>query len=206
MATIIEKKVLQALEDIYASNSNVITAIQSISVNTNNDDVLAKLQLILTATGVSNTSLSTLLTSAGTTNTGITSLLTSVATTNTSIATSNASLTSLLTAVNSKTPIQKASVARLSEILTAAIPALTPVRLFPVNTNRVGFTIYNNSTNSLYVGPNNSPAGGRLFFQLATNAGPTAAAQCFGPTVWTGEVWVLRNSGTGGVVGYEFEP
>lgn len=188
MATIVEKKVLAALEDIYASNSNVITAIHSISVDVNNDDVVAKLQSILTATTTSNASLSSIFTAAGT---------------------SNSSLASILTSVNSnlKSAIQKASVARLSEILTAAIPALTPVRLFTANANRVGFCIYNNSAaNSLYFGPTNSPAGARVFGQLAANTGPTALQIFLGPTVWTGEIWVYRNSGTGGVVGYELEP
>lgn len=112
----------------------------------------------------------------------------------------------IIASVNAKSPIQKASIATLREILTAAIPANTPVKLMDANPNRVAFCVYNNSTNSLYGGPTNSPAGGRVLFQLASNAGPTALQWFLGPTVWTGEVWVLRNAGTGGVVGYELVP
>lgn len=129
----------------------------------------------------------------GTTNTDLTALITANST----------ALTALTTAVNNISPIKKAGTATLSEILTGSIPAGTPVKLFSANANRLGFFIYNNSTNSLYFGPNNSPAGGRVFGQLATNAGPTALQAFLGPTIWTGEIWVLRNAGTGGVVGYE---
>jgi hypothetical protein len=178
VATIIERKVLEALEGIHTSSYDLITAIESLNVNVDNTDVLAKLQSILTANLASNVSIAAL----------------------------TAAVNAVTAAVNATKPILKASVARLSEILTAAIPANTPVRLFAANSNRIGFFVYNNSTNSLYGGPTNSPAGGRVLFQLASNAGPTALATFLGSAVWTGEVWVLRNAGTGGVVGYELEP
>lgn len=116
-----------------------------------------------------------------------------------------AKLNSLIAAVNAKTPILKSSVSKMSEILTADIPANVPKRLFAANPNRIGYFVYNNSTNSLYGGPTNSPAGGRIFFQLASNAGPTALISFLGPVVWTGEIWVIRNGGAGGVVGLELE-
>lgn len=174
MSSQMARKQLQAMQDVFSavggSGASIVEAIDSLEVQTDNADLLLKLQELLVSQGAMNVALA-----------------------------------SLLAAVQAKSPILKASVATKSEILSAAIPANTPVRLFAANPNRIGFTVYNNSTNSLYGGPVNSPAGSKVFFQLATNAGPTALVSFMGPTVWTGELWVIRNSGTGGVVGYELE-
>lgn len=150
-----------------------------------------------------NTSLSTLATLVGITNADLAALILANHADLTAIVNS---LTALTAAVNNISPIKKSGTAVLKEILSVDIPANTPKKLMDANPNRLGFCVYNNSTNSLYVGPANSPAGGRLFAQPATNAGPTALQTFFGPMIWTGEVWVIRNSGTGGVVGYEFLP
>lgn len=168
MSTIAEKNQLLALHEIASAVTPLQSAIDSISVNVDNSDVVHAIQ-------------------------------------NFSYAALMAKLDSLIAAVNAKSPIIKASVARVSEIISTDLTAGKALRLFPVNLNRVGFFIYNNSTNSLYFGPTNSPAGSKVFGQLATNAGPTALQAFLGPVVWTGEIWVVRNSGTGGVVGYELE-
>lgn len=180
--------------------NQIISAVEAIHVTSNNSDVVAALASLRP----NNSDVVAALASLRPNNADVVTALQ-----NLTYTTILAKLDSVIAAINAKSPILKASTARLSEILTAAIPANTPVKLFSVNANRVGYTVYNNSTNSLYVGPNNSPAGGRLFFQLGTNAGTAPSlpvVQCFGPNVWTGELWVVRNSGTGGVVGYEFEP
>ncbi len=186
MATLAEKKQIETLQTISSMIDSLSAYIETLNISVDNSDVVTALANLTphntdVVQAIQNFSYAALMTK----------------------------LADLLAAINAKSPILKASVARLSEILTANIPANTPVRLFTANANRIGFTVYNNSTNSLYGGPNNSPAGGKLLFQLGTNAGTAASLptfQCFGPTVWTGEIWVVRNAGTGGVVGYELEP
>lgn len=83
--------------------------------------------------------------------------------------------------------------------------AAQTVLLLAANDKRKAFTIYNNSTNTLYVGVDSDVSGGSQIAQLGTNAGVDSYIGFWGPAVWTGAIYVRRNSGSGAVVAYEFE-
>lgn len=74
------------------------------------------------------------------------------------------------------------------------------VQICPDNQYRKGFFIFNNSSNTVYLSFEN----------------PCVAAQCIrtigsfthwecGPTVWTGKIYAIRNSGSGIVSFWELE-
>lgn len=217
MSTIADRNALKALYDIVDATVPLRTAIEGIVVNTDNSDVVAALENLSpdnsdVVSAIQNFSYSALMTKLDAVLTSLQNLTphnTDVVTAiqNFSYAALMTKIDTAIAAINAKSPILKASVARISEILSVDLPLNTPKKLFSVNTNRIGFCIYNNApSNSLYFGPTNSPAGARVFGQLGTNAGPTALQFFAGPTVWTGEIWVLRNAGAGSCVGYELEP
>jgi hypothetical protein len=106
---------------------------------------------------------------------------------------------------NSSSPIYAAPVSRKSTIASASIPAATSVKLFDANPNRKGFTVYNNSTNSLYVCIENPAVAANLIDFCGSNAGQTSVVKWLGTSVPTAAVYVIRNAGTGGVTGWEFE-
>lgn len=215
MATIIEKKLLEALYDVKES-------IQNITIQTDNTDVVSAItninfdssEIVNAIEGMKNgkTNLDIVQTVQNKTHTDIVTAIQNKTHADVvsaiqaqTFAAITAKLDTLIAAINAKLAILKSSSVTFREIVSASIPAGTPVKLMDANPNRVGFVITNNSTNSLYVGPTNPPSGAKQFFQLASNAGPTCMVQCFGPLIWTGELWCLRNSGTGGVTGYEFQ-
>jgi hypothetical protein len=136
--------------------------------------------------------------------TAITASNTKLDSCNTKLDSSNTKLDSLISAINSKNPILPVSTATKFTIASASIPLGTSVNLFPANANRKGFTIYNNSTNSLYVCIENPATAANLIDFCASNAGPTAVVKWFGPAVPTQAIYVIRNAGTGGVTGWEF--
>jgi hypothetical protein len=71
--------------------------------------------------------------------------------------------------------------------------ALLSVPVLAANANRVGFVIYNNSANSVYIclGPTASGVGCHKI--LAT----FASWECYGPVCYTGAMSAIRNAGTG---------
>lgn len=93
--------------------------------------------------------------------------------------------------------------------MTAASPILVAVpvgapgaRILEANPNRAGFSIYNNSSNTIYIQFKGPMVGGSNVHQIA------AYTSWYGPfngTVWQGEIWAMRNSGSGNAVIYEFE-
>lgn len=99
----------------------------------------------------------------------------------------------------------QSSVTKKTVTLAAQIPAASTVMICPANPARRGLTVYNNSTNSLYVGVESDVSGGNQIGQCASNAGPTAHFYMMGPVVYTGALYGRRNTGSGSVVVTEFE-
>ncbi len=107
----------------------------------------------------------------------------------------------------SSVPIYPTKTATKFVIASASIQATQTVLLVPANPNRKGFTVYNNSTNSLYVLaeiPAVGVGGSNLIDFCASNAGPTSVVKWLGPTVYTGAIYGLRNAGSGSVTCWEF--
>lgn len=82
-----------------------------------------------------------------------------------------------------------------TNVTTTAV-LLVAVRVCAANPDRKGFYLWNNSSNSCYIN----------FGSTVASAAPVAIVPSFqahvhlGPTVWTGEIWAIRNSGSGNVV------
>lgn len=112
-----------------------------------------------------------------------------------------AALIAAMSSINPN-PLKKLTIANKFSVNPAAGVEL---KVFSANPNAAGRSIYNNSTNSMYGGPGAGVSGGNQHFQLGSNAGVDAYKDWFGPSMWTGDVYVRRNSGTGVIVGFEFE-
>jgi hypothetical protein len=89
-------------------------------------------------------------------------------------------------------------------LASAVVIAATSVLIIPANPNRKGFTIYNNSTNSLYICIQNPAVAANLIDFCGSNAGPTSVVKWLGPGVYTGAIYGIRNAGVGGICGWEF--
>lgn len=107
----------------------------------------------------------------------------------------------VVNAINSQNPIYSFKTATK---FTANPAANTSADLIPANPLRRGMTIYNNSTNSLYVCIEKPAVAANLIGFCATNAGPTSLISFFGPGIYTGLITCIRNAGTGGVTAWEF--
>lgn len=83
---------------------------------------------------------------------------------------------------------------------TTASITNSSVLIAPANPNRRGFTIWNNSANSIYITFGPTSASASPTFILATFA--TLSFQP--PNCWTGEISGIRNTGSGTVTIYEF--
>jgi hypothetical protein len=142
--------------------------------------------------------------SSATVNVDLSPLLIAITASNTKLDSSNTKLDSLISSINSKNPILSVPTATKFTIASAIIPLATSVLLFPANANRKGFTIYNNSTNSLYVCIENPANASNLIDFCGSNAGPTSVVKWFGTSVPTQAIYVIRNAGVGGVTGWEF--
>lgn len=77
--------------------------------------------------------------------------------------------------------------------------------LCPANSKRKAMIIYNNSTNSLYICIEDPANAINLMDFAGSNAGPTSVVKWWGPTVYTGAIYCIRNAGTGAVTIWEFE-
>lgn len=88
--------------------------------------------------------------------------------------------------------------------LTASATITTvAVKIIGVNANRKGLSFYNNSANSVYLKLGAAGnAGTDMSFILATFAHLSINA-LFPGLNWTGEVWGIRNAGTGAVIATE---
>lgn len=90
-------------------------------------------------------------------------------------------------------------------VLVTASATITTVavKIIGANPNRKGLSLYNNSSNSVYLRLGGAGNGGtNMSFILAT-FNQISISQLFPGIVWTGEVWGIRNSGTGVVVATE---
>lgn len=101
--------------------------------------------------------------------------------------------------------IYQSATSKKTVTATNNIPALTNVKICNANPNRKGFSVYNNSTNSLYIGVEIDVSGGNQIAQLGSNATVDAYKDWWGPCIWTGALYGRRNAGTGGVTVWEFE-
>ncbi len=76
---------------------------------------------------------------------------------------------------------------------------LASVQIVPANPDRKGLVIFNNSANSCYVSPENPAVAASCMRLIAT----FASWECYGPTVYTGPLYCIRNSGSGNVTVWE---
>lgn len=150
------------------------------------------------AIGVSNADLTGVISALATTNTDLLNQIASLATVKTAI-------DAVTAAVNAKASTAIFSYTKSTKFNIAALVAATSAVLIPANPNRKGFTVYNNSTNSLYVCIENPAVAANLIDFCGSNAGPTSLVKWMGPGVPTGVITVIRNAGTGGVTAWEFE-
>lgn len=100
-------------------------------------------------------------------------------------------------------PTQTPTAQKFNGTLVAATGTL----LVPANANRIGFTLFNNSTNSLYVlgeMPAVGIGGSQPIDFCGSNAGPTSVIRWFNSVIYTGPVYGYRNSGTGSWCAWEF--
>ncbi len=82
---------------------------------------------------------------------------------------------------------------------TVTTVATQSVQIAAQNLNRQGFVIFNNSANSCYVSWE-SPAVAAQCIRII----PTYASwECYGPGVYAGALYCIRNSGTGAVTVWE---
>lgn len=86
-----------------------------------------------------------------------------------------------------------ASVPVTANILTPVTVNTTSAVIAPANPNRVGFVIYNNSSNSRYVCLGATATGTLCHKIIAT----FATWECYGPVCYTGILSAIGNAGTG---------
>lgn len=72
------------------------------------------------------------------------------------------------------------------------------------NPKRIGFVVYNNSTNSLYVSIDQGGAGSQIG-QCGSNASSAAHFSMLQGVIYTGNIYGRRNSGSGSAWVVEFE-
>lgn len=102
-------------------------------------------------------------------------------------------------------PIIQCATVKKTTVASGSFPAANDILLAPANPNRLGFVVYNNSTNTMYVLISTGGPTGNQIGQCATNAGPTAHFYMTGPMVYTGAIYGYRNSGSGSAWIIEFE-
>lgn len=140
----------------------------------------------------------------------LTALLAATNAVQTAVSTMDADLKSHVDAMSSSIIAQLTPKNSIYPCLTATkfalatLAANTSALLIPANVNRKGFTIYNNSTNSLYVCIENPAVAANLIDFCASNAGPTSLVKWMGPSVPTQAIYVIRNAGAGNVTAWEF--
>jgi hypothetical protein len=108
----------------------------------------------------------------------------------------------LVAAVNAKIPIYGSLTP--TKFTVSNLAAVTSTLIIPANANRKGFTVYNNSTNSLYLCIENPATASNLIDFCASNAGPTSLVKWMGPVVPTQAIYGIRNAGSGGITAWEF--
>ena len=77
--------------------------------------------------------------------------------------------------------------------------AQASVVIAPANVDRVGWVIYNNGANSVYIVLGSTATSVLCAKILAT----FATWECYGPAVYTGALSAIRNAGSGAVNVYE---
>ncbi len=83
---------------------------------------------------------------------------------------------------------------------TSTNVVLVSVKIAEANPNRKGFIIFNNSANSVYVSLTGPAVAATCTRLIATYA----AWEWLYPIAYTGEIYAIRNSGTGQVTVWEF--
>lgn len=105
---------------------------------------------------------------------------------------------------STSSPIYQTASYTKTVIATGLVIAATTVKIANANANRKAFSVYNNSTNSMYLGIESDVSGGNQIAQLGSNATVDGGIFFGGPAVWTGALYVRRNAGTGSVTLIEF--
>lgn len=86
-------------------------------------------------------------------------------------------------------------------IVTASPNVLTnPVLIIGANSDRIGFMLYNNSANSAYITYGAANGSSMCSLILATFAQYVHAV----PLLWQGEIYAVRNAGSGSIIVTEF--
>lgn len=91
-------------------------------------------------------------------------------------------------------------VAKVRQTVVPTFNANVSTLLVPAASDRMGIWIWNNSGNSIYLSLV-SPANSSQCLEIVATFQPW---RMMGPLIWTGGIWGIRNSGTGGVTVWEF--
>ena len=82
---------------------------------------------------------------------------------------------------------------------TVTTVATASLQIAPANLNRRGFVVFNNSANSCYVTWENPAVAAQCVRLIPT----FASWECYGPSVYAGALFCIRNAGTGAVTVWE---
>ena len=89
----------------------------------------------------------------------------------------------------------------ISTYLKTSTPVVTAsIKIANINKNRKGFVVFNNSSNSVYITYGETAVAATCTRILAT----FNQFESFSTTCWTGEMYAIRNSGSGQVTVWEF--
>lgn len=91
----------------------------------------------------------------------------------------------------------------LALITPSANITTTAVKIIGANANRKGLSLYNNSANSVYIKLGAAGNSGTDMTAILATFNQLPISQLFPVVIWTGEVWGIRNAGTGQVVATE---
>jgi hypothetical protein len=89
---------------------------------------------------------------------------------------------------------------RMRKTVSASVSSAGSVKILDANSARIGFRIWNNSSNSGYL----------AYGDAASSAQPTVLVATFathselGPVVYTGDIYAIRNSGSGTFTCWEY--
>ncbi len=85
----------------------------------------------------------------------------------------------------------------VSKTVTSVL--IASVQILAANPMRKGFVVFNNSANSCYISPDNPVIAASCMRLVAT----FASWEVYGPAVYTGALYCIRNSGSGNVTVWE---
>lgn len=88
-------------------------------------------------------------------------------------------------------------------VTASAVITTTAIKIIGANANRKGLSLYNNSANSVYLKLGAAGNGGTDMTAILATFAQLSISQLYLGVIWTGEVWGIRNAGTGQVIATE---